>query len=82
MYVLRISQPSFVSALSFGYGMQLASDGVPSFGENDLSPLFLCRIGTREDKIRFCKYAADRQIHCGVSTGHVKANIHHIITAC
>jgi len=45
-------------------------------------PPFLFRIGTCEDKITFRKYAADRQIHCGVSTGHVRANIYHIIPFC
>jgi len=35
-----------------------------------------------EDKVKFCKYAADRQIHCGVSTGHVWANIHRNLTVC
>jgi len=43
---------------------------------------FVFRIGTCEDKVAFCKYAADRQIHCGVSTGHVWVNIHHNITLC
>lgn len=78
---LQLSRPSFVSALSFGYVIQLGSAGVPSFGEND-SPHFLFRIGTCEDKIKFCKYAADRQIHCGISTGHERAIIHHIKTIC
>jgi hypothetical protein len=38
MYVLRLSRPSFVTALSSGYDIPLASAVVPSFGEND-SPL-------------------------------------------
>ena len=41
MYVLRLSRPSFVSALCFGYDFLLASAGVPSFGENDCPPFFL-----------------------------------------
>lgn len=28
-------------------------------------PSFLFRTGTCEDKMKFCKYAADRRIHCG-----------------
>jgi hypothetical protein len=80
-FFLQLSWLSFVSALSFGYDIPLASAGVPSFGEND-SPPFLFRVGTCEDKIKFCKYAADRQIYCGISAGHVRAIIHHVKTVC